>query len=136
MATRNGILRFAIGFAAVLAIAGAALADHHTVKIAKDEKLGSFLTDAKGMTLYLFKKDSPGKSACAGPCVEKWPVYFREKVGITGKLKAKDFSTITRDDGQKQTAYKKMPLYYFAADKAPQETKGHGVNDVWFVAKP
>jgi predicted lipoprotein with Yx(FWY)xxD motif len=106
------------------------------VKVAKDDKLGSFLTDAKGMTLYTFKKDSAGKSACAGPCVDKWPLYYREKVGLSGDLKADDFGTITRDDGKKQTTFKKMPLYYFAGDKAANETKGQGVNDVWYVAKP
>jgi predicted lipoprotein with Yx(FWY)xxD motif len=128
-------LRFA-SFLAVLALATPALADHHTVKVAKSDKLGSYLTDAKGMTLYVFKKDSPGKSACAGDCVAKWPLYFRESVGITGSLKASDFGTITREDGQKQTTYRGLPLYYFAADKAPGDTNGQGVKDVWAVAAP
>jgi predicted lipoprotein with Yx(FWY)xxD motif len=135
MAAQHRIFRFATAFVACLGLAFAALADHHTVKVAKDGKLGSFLTDAKGMTLYIFKKDSPGKSACAGPCVDKWPLYYREKVGLTGDLKADDFGTITRDDGKKQTTYKKMPLYYFAGDKAANETKGQGVNEVWYVAQ-
>lgn len=121
---------------AVLAFAGTARADHHTVKVAKSEKLGSYLTDAKGMTLYLFKKDSAGKSACAGGCVAKWPIYYREKVGVSGNLKSEDFATISRDDGQKQTTYKGMPLYYFAADKAAGDSTGQGVNDVWFVVAP
>jgi len=118
-----------------LALALPALADHHAVKVAKDDKLGSYLTDAKGMTLYTFKKDSTGKSACAGECVAKWPLYYREKVGVDPKMAA-DFGTITRDDGQKQTTYKGLPLYYFAGDKAAGETKGQGVKDVWFVAAP
>jgi predicted lipoprotein with Yx(FWY)xxD motif len=37
-------------------------------------------TGARQRTRYVFKKDSPGKSACAGPCVAKWPIYYREKV--------------------------------------------------------
>lgn len=118
-----------------LAVAAPALADHHAVKVAKDDKLGSYLTDAKGMTLYTFKKDSPGKSACAGECVAKWPLYYREKVG-TDPAMAADFGTITREDGQKQTTYKGLPLYYFAGDKAAGEAKGQGVKDVWFVAAP
>jgi predicted lipoprotein with Yx(FWY)xxD motif len=129
-------LRLAPALAVALAIAGTARADHHTVKVAKDDKVGAHLTDAKGMTLYVFKKDSPGKSACAGPCVGKWPIYYREKVGASGDLKAGDFGTITRDDGQKQTTYKGLPLYYFAADKAPGDTNGQGVMEVWSVATP
>jgi predicted lipoprotein with Yx(FWY)xxD motif len=125
-------------FAAALvigAVALAARADHHAVKVVTD-KAGAHLTDTKGMTLYTFKKDSPGKSACAGDCVAKWPLYFREKVAATGNLKESDFGTITREDGQKQTTYKGMPLYYFAADKAAGDVNGQGVRDVWYVAAP
>lgn len=132
---RNTI-RFVSVVGLSLALAGVALADHHAVKIAKSDKVGSYLTDAKGMALYIFKKDSPGRSACAGPCAAAWPLYFREKVGVTANLKEADFGTITREDGQKQTAYKGMPLYYHAADKGPGDTAGQGVKDVWFVATP
>jgi predicted lipoprotein with Yx(FWY)xxD motif len=121
---------------ALLAFAGDAFAAHHEVKVAKKEKIGSYLTDAKGMTLYVFKKDSPGKSACAGDCVAKWPLYYREHAAPTGELKASDFATITREDGQKQTTYRGMPLYYFAGDKAAGDINGQGVKDVWFVAAP
>lgn len=119
-----------------LAIAGVALADDHAAKIAEKAGIGKFLTDAKGMTLYIFKKDSPGKSACAGPCVEKWPLYFREKVAAPEEVMAGDFGTITREDGKKQTTYKGWPLYYFAGDKAPGDLLGQGMGNVWFVANP
>jgi predicted lipoprotein with Yx(FWY)xxD motif len=120
----------------VVMLGGVALADHHTVKVASNAKLGSYLTDAKGMALYTFKPDSPGKSTCAGNCVVNWPLYFREKVGVSGSLKEGDFATITREDGQKQTTYKGMPLYYFAGDKAASDVNGHGAKNVWFLAKP
>ena len=45
-------------------------------------------------------------------------------------------ATITRDDGTMQVTYNGMPLYGFAADKAPGDTKGDGVGGVWSVAKP
>jgi predicted lipoprotein with Yx(FWY)xxD motif len=135
MRTLQSALRFA-SFLAVLTLGTTALADHHAVKVAKNEKLGSYLADEKGMTLYVFKKDSPGKSACAGDCVAKWPLYYRDSVAVSGSLKAGDFATITREDGQKQTTYKGLPLYYFAADKAPGDTNGQGVKDVWYVVAP
>jgi predicted lipoprotein with Yx(FWY)xxD motif len=116
--------------------AGAALAGHHAVKVATKEGLGSYLTDTEGKTLYYFKKDSTGKSACEGPCVDKWPLYFRDTVEPKGQLKAEDFGTITRADGKKQTSYKGMPLYYFFKDAKAGDTAGHGVNDVWFVVNP
>jgi len=122
--------------AALGAVAFAASADHHAVKVASKEKVGSYLTDAKGMTLYVFKKDPPGKSACTADCVAKWPLYYREKVGVTGALKDSDFASITREDGQRQSTYKGMPLYYFAGDKAAGDTNGQAVKEVWFAAAP
>jgi predicted lipoprotein with Yx(FWY)xxD motif len=134
MPTRHRLAKLS---AALLLCAAAltARADHHAVKVMKDEKVGSYLADAKGLTLYTFKKDSPGKSACAGECVAKWPLYFREAVAADAKLAA-DFGTITRDDGQKQTTYKGLPLYYFAGDKTAGELKGQGLKDVWYAAAP
>jgi predicted lipoprotein with Yx(FWY)xxD motif len=119
-----------------LAVGGTARAADPSVKVAKNDKLGSFLTDAKGMTLYTFKKDTPGKSACTGDCVAKWPVFSEEKVTVSGDLKSDDFGAITRDDGKKQTTYKGLPLYFFAGDKKPSDTNGHGVREVWSVAAP
>jgi predicted lipoprotein with Yx(FWY)xxD motif len=121
---------------ALIAYAGDALAAHHEVKVSKKDKIGSYLTDTKGMTLYEFKKDSPGKSACAGDCVAKWPLYYQEHAAGAEGVKASDLGTITREDGKKQTTYKGMPLYYFAGDKSPGDTNGQGVKDVWFVAAP
>ena len=109
--------------------------DHAVQKMNKDG-VGNYLADAKGMTLYWFKKDSPGKSACAGPCVEKWPIYFREKVKAGEGLKDEDFGTITRDDGKKQSTFRGYPLYYWAGDKAKGDTSGQGVKDVWYVVDP
>jgi predicted lipoprotein with Yx(FWY)xxD motif len=135
MRIRTVVARAAVAFASILLVSTAAQAMHHEVKVAKG-KSGSYLTDAKGMALYVFKMDSPGKSVCAGDCVARWPLYHQEKVGVTGDLKAADFATITREDGKKQTTYKGMPLYYFADDKAAGDTKGHKVKEVWFLAQP
>jgi len=119
-----------------LALAGAALADNHAIKLSEKEGVGKFFTDSKGMTLYNFKKDSPGKSACTGPCVEKWPLYFHEMVAVPEGPKTGDFGTITREDGKKQTTYKGWPLYYYAGDKAPGDVLGQGLGNVWFVVNP
>lgn len=113
-----------------------ALAMHHAVKIAEKQGVGKYLTDTEGKTLYWFKNDSPGKSACAGPCVEKWPLYFRDTVAAPAGLNTADFGTITRDDGQKQSTFRDFPLYYWMGDAKPGDTAGQGVKDVWFVIDP
>lgn len=122
--------------AAAIAFAGTAAANDHAVKITKKEGVGSYLTDRAGKALYTFKKDMPGMSHCEGMCAERWPIFFREKVEAKDGLQATDFATITRADGKKQTTYKGMPLYYFAADGGPGDCKGHQVNQVWFAAAP
>lgn len=116
--------------------ASPALADHHALKVAKKDGVGAYLVDTKGMALYWFKKDAPGKSACAGPCVEKWPLYHRDAVKAPEGVKAEDFGTITREDGKKQTTFRGYPLYYWAGDKAAGDTAGQGVNNVWYVVDP
>ncbi len=119
-----------------LALAGVAYADNHAIKLSEKGGIGKYFTDSKGMTLYVFKKDFPGKSVCAGPCVVKWPLYFRETVAVPEGLPAGDFGTITREDGKKQTTYKGWPLYYFEGDKAPGDIMGQGLGNVWFAASP
>ncbi len=113
-----------------------AMGMHHAIKIQEKEGIGKYLTDTEGKALYWFKKDSSGKSACAGPCLEKWPLYYRETVAAPSEIKAEDFGTMTREDGKKQTTFRGYPLYYWINDKQPGDTTGQAVNNVWFVINP
>ncbi len=93
-------------------------------------KLGTVLTDAKNMTLYIFAKDVAGKSNCNGKCAGAWPPLM---AGDSAKA-AGDFTIVIRDDGGKQWAHKGLPLYRWSKDKAPGEVLGHGFRDVWTAA--
>jgi predicted lipoprotein with Yx(FWY)xxD motif len=93
---------------------------------------GPTLTDAKGMSLYTFDKDSGGKSACNGPCATNWPVLKAE----ASDQASDNYTIITRDDGSKQWAYKGKPLYYWVKDQKAGDRTGDNVNNVWHVAKP
>ena len=97
---------------------------------------GKYLTGAGGMTLYIFKKDSAGKSACDGDCAVKWPPLIVTGAATAGAGVSGALTTITRSDGSKQVAYDGQPLYYFANDAAPGDTNGQGAGDVWFIAGP
>jgi len=127
-----GLFSVGVLFFGVSAVMGM----HHAVKIQEKEGIGKYLTDTEGKTLYWFKKDSVGQSACAGPCLEKWPIYYREAVAAPANIEGKDFATITRADGKKQTTFRGYPLYYWVNDKQSGETKGQGVNSVWYVINP
>ncbi|RIV27763.1 hypothetical protein DYU11_05550 [Fibrisoma montanum] len=107
------------------------------VKIGSNATLGNFLTDEAGRTLYFFTKDVNGTSACTDGCLTSWPIFFEETLTIGSGLNVKDFGSITRADGKLQTTYKGWPLYRFAKDETPGETKGNGaLNNTFFVANP
>lgn len=122
--------------AAALIVPSAVLANHHAIKLATKDGVGTYLVDAEGKTLYWFNRDAPGQSACAGPCLEKWPLYYRETVAPPEGIAAADFATIKRADGKEQTTFRGYPLYYWMNDAKPGDTNGHGINDVWFVIDP
>ena len=97
-----------------------------------DSDLGSILVDAKGRTLYLFMPDGQGDSTCYDQCEKNWPPL--EKVAAVGEgLDESLLGTTTRKDGSTQATYDDWPLYYFAADVAPGDTKGQGISNVWYV---
>jgi predicted lipoprotein with Yx(FWY)xxD motif len=108
----------------------------YTVMLATNSKLGNYLTDGNGDTLYWFTKDSPGESACTGNCLKAWPPFLVSSVVVPSALNPADFTTITRPDGSKQLAYKGYPLYYWQNDKMRGEVTGQGVGNVWYVINP
>ncbi|MDF9796524.1 putative lipoprotein with Yx(FWY)xxD motif [Catalinimonas alkaloidigena] len=111
------------------------------VNLGSAPSLGEFLIDGNGNTLYYFTRDVSGESACAGGCVDAWPIYYSENLEVGSGLDQADFGTISRSDGSMQTTYNGWPLYYYSptADgnlEAAGETSGEGRNNVWFVVKP
>jgi predicted lipoprotein with Yx(FWY)xxD motif len=112
-----------------------ALAETSAVKLMHKEGVGAYLTDAKGMTLYYFVKDTPGKSFCTGECLQKWPPVRPEAVAAMAGLEAKDFGTLAREDGN-QATFRGYPLYYFFKDAKTGDTNGQGANNVWYVIDP
>jgi predicted lipoprotein with Yx(FWY)xxD motif len=118
--------------AATLMAATVALAQMAPTKIGDSAK-GKVLTNEQGMTLYVFDKDSPGKSACNGPCATNWPPLMAS----TGAMAMGDYTIITRNDGTKQWAYKGRPLYTWKNDKKPGDITGDGfLNGAWHIAQP
>ncbi|NHN28565.1 plastocyanin/azurin family copper-binding protein [Paenibacillus agricola] len=110
--------------------------NHSAIKIAKNDTLGNFLVDSKGMSLYLYTKDTINMSVCKGNCEVNWPIFYSEHFPTMGDLKAADFGTITRDDGTKQTTYQGWPLYYYIKDMKAGDVTGQDVGKVWYVIDP
>lgn len=108
----------------------------NAVKLSTNAKFGNILTDAKGKTLYFFAIDANGNSGCNGGCSVVWPTFYQANLTLDNGLDIKDFGTITRTDGSKQTTYKGWPLYYYQNDANAGDINGDKVGNTWFVAKP
>jgi predicted lipoprotein with Yx(FWY)xxD motif len=105
-----------------------------TVNLVQNDTLGSFLVDDKGMTLYLFTKDTPNTTVCYDKCATAWPPLLTTGNPVAGDgVDASKLGTTTRKDGTTQVTYNTWPLYYYEKDKAPGDVVGQDVGDVWFV---
>ncbi len=102
--------------------------------------LGTYLTDAKGMTLYTFANDTAGAPTCAGACAAKWPAYGPD-ISATGTapinlpMLPQNVGTVKGLNGLVQFTWKNMPLYYYFEDKVSGDTYGEGIGGVWYVVK-
>jgi predicted lipoprotein with Yx(FWY)xxD motif len=124
---------------ALISFASARVAaqDDEFLVVAHDSAVGAFLTDAAGMTIYLFTPDTtPGESACYDQCAENWPPLTAVErmalpAGVPGEL-----GTIERTDGIMQVTYNDIPLYFYIQDSSPGDIVGQGRGGVWFVVPP
>jgi predicted lipoprotein with Yx(FWY)xxD motif len=108
-----------------------------TVMVATNATHGEILVDGEGRTLYLFTPDEAGTPTCYDACATAWPPLLATgDITVGPGLDDGDFSTATRTDSGDQVKIGNWPLYYFASDTAPGETKGQGLNDLWYVVSP
>src|SRR5512137_559294 len=71
-------------------------------------QLGPYLTNETFFTLYHYLNDTPGSgsSNCNSNCAKIWPSFYVENLNVNPTLNPNDFTTITKNDGTKQLAYK------------------------------
>jgi len=90
--------------------------------------LGNILVDTRGRTLYLFEKDTQGRSACYGACAAYWPPLFSSARPQAGRgVRTTLLGVARRTDGKRQVTYAGHPLYTFIADKKAGQTAGEGL---------
>jgi predicted lipoprotein with Yx(FWY)xxD motif len=96
-----------------------------TLKTAKINGV-TVLTNANGLTLYLFAPDTPVSSKCTGSCTAYWPPVTGDPKagpGVTGKV-----GTIKRPGGGRQATYNGHPLYTYIGDNGPGQASGNKLN--------
>jgi predicted lipoprotein with Yx(FWY)xxD motif len=91
---------------------------------------GRYFTDAAGMTLYTYAQDRPGRSACTAECAKTWPPLLAPAAAPA----AGPWSTITREDGSAQWAYRGQPLYRYAKDGYAGAAFGDRIGGAWNAA--
>jgi predicted lipoprotein with Yx(FWY)xxD motif len=112
----------------VLLLPASAFAAKATVKTASTND-GTVLVDQHGKSLYMFGKDSHGKSSCSGACAQNWPPLLTTSDPKAGSgVSAAKLSTVKRSDGKTQVTYHGHPLYGFIADQAAGDVNGQGIN--------
>ena len=124
------------GKAKPLVDAGASLAATPAALASAAEAIVTILTDATGMTLYMFTKDEPSLSNCYDQCAVNWPPLMTDGVLTGPDAAVGGLGTTTRQDGGLQVTYNGMPLYYWINDHKPGDTTGQNVGGVWFVVNP
>jgi predicted lipoprotein with Yx(FWY)xxD motif len=109
-----------------------------TVTVATNPTLGNILADSRGMTLYTFGADTPGKSNCSEACLQNWPpLTVAGGNPVAGSGVKGTVEVITRPGGTKQVTLNGKPLYTFLRDTKPGDANGQGVTafgGLWTVA--
>jgi predicted lipoprotein with Yx(FWY)xxD motif len=98
--------------------------------------MGEFLTDGKGLSVYLFTKDSPGTTTCYGQCAVAWPPLLTTDMPTGPDTLSDGLGAVTRTDGTSQVTFRGWPLYYYQKDAQPGDTTGQKVGGVWFLVSP
>jgi predicted lipoprotein with Yx(FWY)xxD motif len=102
--------------------------------------LGRILVDGRGHTLYLFAKDTPGRSTCTGGCAAFWPPLIASgRPAATAGAKASLLGTTRRADGRLQVTYDRHPVYAFVKDVRRGQTNGEEINAFggeWYALSP
>ena len=108
-----------------------------TLSVASNATLGQFLVDGKGMTLYIYTRDTTDKSNCTGDCLVSWPPLLTQGSPILGPgVDDSKIGSTLMADGTRIVTYNHMPLYYWVKDTQPGDTTGQGVGGVWYVIDP
>lgn len=103
----------------------------------KSASLGEYLTDKRGLTLYVYADDKKLQSTCSGDCLKLWlPAAFdpNDKVQLLTDTLSKKINAAKAGDGSVQYAFGDRPLYYFVGDFNPGDVNGNGLaNGKWSI---
>jgi predicted lipoprotein with Yx(FWY)xxD motif len=99
-----------------------------------DTSFGTIVTDANGLTLYMFVPDEAGTPTCTGGCAEAWPPATASGTPTApAAIDSALLTTVEHPSAGNQLKLGAWPLYRFAGDAAPGDVNGQGSGGNWFV---
>jgi predicted lipoprotein with Yx(FWY)xxD motif len=138
---RHIAIAIAVALMAALAVTATGHAAGSAAKLkTRHGKIGTFLVDGHGRTLYLFQKDKTTRSTCSGACASDWPPLLTTgKAKPSGGVRKALLGTTKRSDGSTQVTYKGHPLYTYSGDAKAGDTNGQAVSAFgarWYAVLP
>jgi predicted lipoprotein with Yx(FWY)xxD motif len=104
-----------------------------------DSEFGRMLFGSNGQAIYVFERDSRGRTVCYGDCARAWPPVLTKGRPRAGKGVRKSLlGTVRRRNGKRQVTYARKPLYFYAHE-GPGEVRCHNVDlngGFWWVVGP
>jgi predicted lipoprotein with Yx(FWY)xxD motif len=100
-----------------------------SVSTAHSARLGRSVLIAGGHTLYALSAETGGRFVCTNKaCLALWsPLTVGSGQRPRGSVA---LGTVARPDGTRQVTFRGQPLYTFAQDTSPGESRGEGFRDV------
>ncbi|MGA2968465.1 MAG: hypothetical protein ABSE75_01500 [Acidimicrobiales bacterium] len=99
------------------------------------------LANHASRTLYILTVEKGAKLKCTGSCLAHWiPVTVKSSVAsvsLGANVKGK-IGFVARSAGTKQVTFNSYPLYTFAGDSGPKQSRGEGAafdGGKWYVVK-
>jgi predicted lipoprotein with Yx(FWY)xxD motif len=90
-----------------------------------------FRAAPSNLRLYAYDADLPGKSVCNDACSAAWPPL----IAPAGATPLGDWTSVVRDDGRSQWAYKGHPAYT-RRDDSLHPPAGDGIDGAWHFLEP
>jgi predicted lipoprotein with Yx(FWY)xxD motif len=102
-----------------------------------DTKYGRVVANDRGQVLYDYADDTPTASACnAAWCLVDWPPLQGGGAPTAARSITGAVAVIDGAGGTRQVTLGGHPLYTFAGDLHPGDTRGQGIGSDWYLVSP
>ena len=100
-------------------------------------KYGPVVADDRGQVLYDYADDTPTASACnAVWCLVDWPPLQASGIPTAAASITGAITVIVGAGGTRQVTLGGHPLYTFAGDLHPGDTRGQAIGSDWYLVSP